>query len=198
MDESVLEGKLHLTPVVCSVQELFAGPPLDYLILDLHDSPGGPYSIHAILRARPDILLLVGGPQGNDELALQVISAGARGYLDLTSDVDSVRQAIEVVANGSIAAPPRLLSKLIDRLLKVSDSSLTNAPVRLTPREKQVADLILTAQSNREISRHLGIDKQTVTGHVGRMMRKTGTVNRIELALFMQKQPGQMEPAFEN
>jgi DNA-binding NarL/FixJ family response regulator len=67
-----------------------------------------------------------------------------------------VRRAIEAVTGGSIWAPRRLLSKLIDRLLKVPDGSLTNSPLRLTAREKEVLDLILQAQSNREIARQLG------------------------------------------
>jgi DNA-binding NarL/FixJ family response regulator len=80
-----------------------------------------------------------------------------------------------------------VLCKLIDRLLKVSDSSLTNARPQLTSREKQIVELILKAESNREIARKLGISTQTVTAHVGRLMRKTGTDNRINLASFMRK-----------
>jgi DNA-binding NarL/FixJ family response regulator len=98
-----------------------------------------------------------------------------------------VRIAIDEVIGGRICAPRRVLSKLIDRLLTVSDSSLTNAPPRLTSREVQVVELILLARSNREIARNLGIGTQTVTAHVGRLMRKTGTDNRINLASFMRK-----------
>jgi DNA-binding NarL/FixJ family response regulator len=100
-----------------------------------------------------------------------------------------VRRAIHVVISGNIWVPRRVLCKLIDRLLKVSDSSLANAPPQLTPREKQVIELILLARSNREIARNLGIRIQTVTAHVGRLMRKTGTFNRINLASFMRKHP---------
>jgi DNA-binding NarL/FixJ family response regulator len=80
-----------------------------------------------------------------------------------------------------------VLSKLIDQLLKVSQSSPPNSPPQLTPREMQVIELILLARSNREIARNLDISAQTVTAHVGRLMRKTGTDNRINLASFMRK-----------
>jgi DNA-binding NarL/FixJ family response regulator len=120
---------------------------------------------------------------------MEVISAGARAYLDLTSEIDMVRIAIDVVISGNICAPRKVLSKLIDKLLKISDSSLTSAPPQLTPREMQVIELILLARSNREIARNLGISTQTVTAHVGRLMRKTGTDNRINLASFMRKRP---------
>jgi len=69
---------------------------------------------------------------------------------------------VEIVTCDSIWAPRRLLSKLIDRLLNVRDSSLTNAGMQLTAREKQVLELILTARSNREIAAQLGIEERTV------------------------------------
>ena len=188
-DQPVLSDNIPLIPVVCSIQELLSGLTLDYLILDLHESGSSLHSIHAILRALPGVQLLVVGPPGNDDLALEVISAGARAYLDLNSEIDMVRLAIDVVVSGNICAPRRVLCRLIDRLLKVSDSSLANASPQLTPRENQVIDLILLARSNREIARNLGVGIQTVTAHVGRLMRKTGTVNRINLASFMRKHP---------
>jgi len=193
-DQPVLSGKIPLIPVVCSMRELLADSTLDYLILDLHESGSSLHFIHAILRVRPGIRLLVVGPQGNDDLAMEVISAGARAYLDLTSEIDTVRLAIDVVISGNICAPRRVLSKLIDRLLKVSDSSLTNAPPQLTSREKQVVELILLARSNREIARSMGIGIPTVTAHVGRLMRKTGTNNRINLASFMRKRNSSDDP----
>jgi DNA-binding NarL/FixJ family response regulator len=188
-DKPVLSDNIPLIPVVCSVKELLSGITLDYLILDLDEYGSSALTIHAILRARPGIRLLVIGPPGNDDLASEMISAGARAYLDLNSEIDMVRRAIHVVISGNIWVPRRVLCKLIDRLLKVSDSSLANAPPQLTPREKQVIELILLARSNREIARNLGIRIQTVTAHVGRLMRKTGTFNRINLASFMRKHP---------
>jgi DNA-binding NarL/FixJ family response regulator len=186
-DQPVLSGNIPLLPVVCSIKELLGGLAMDYLILDLDESDTSSHSILAILRARPGIRLIVIGPLVNNDLAMEAISAGARAYLDLNSEVDVVRLAIDVVIRGNICAPRKVLSKLIDRLLKVGDSSLTNAPPQLTPREEQVIQLILLAQSNREIARKLGIGIKSVTAHVGRLMRKTGTNNRINLASFMRK-----------
>ena len=186
-DQPVLSGNIPLIPVVCGMRDLFTGLTLDYLILDLHESGSNSHFIHAIFRARPGIRLIVIGPPGNDDFALEMISGGARAYLDLNSEIDMVRLAIDVVISGNICAPRRVLRQLIDRLLKVSDSSLTNAPPQFTSREKQVIKLILLARSNREIARNLGIGIPTVTAHVGRLMRKTGTDNRINLASFMRK-----------
>ncbi|MGD0729743.1 MAG: response regulator transcription factor [Terracidiphilus sp.] len=172
-----------MIPLTGSFDELLDGSALDYLVLDLSAAPGRREKLNFVSRARPSVRLMVIGPEGDDELAMEAIIAGARAYLDWTADPGAVRQAIEVVAGGSIWAPRRLLSKLIDRLLKVPDGSLTNGRPHLTDREREVLELILLARSNREIAHQLGIEERTVKAHVGRLMRKTGAENRIELSM---------------
>jgi DNA-binding NarL/FixJ family response regulator len=182
-------NKPPLLPIPGSFDELLARPTIEYLVVDLHSFSGGLEVLEDIRRARPALKLIVIGPEGNDELVLDSIIAGARAYLELTAGPETVRSAIEVVTSGSIWAPRRLLSKLIDRLLKVPDSSLTNSKPHLTNRERQVLDLILQARSNREIARHLGIEERTVKAHVGRLMRKAGVDNRIELSMRVLNRP---------
>jgi DNA-binding NarL/FixJ family response regulator len=177
------DGKPRLLPVPGTLDELLSHQLIQYLMVDLHSHPSGLNVLESIRRVRPSLRLIVIGPGGNDELILQAIIAGARAYLDLTAGPETVRMALEVVTGGSIWAPRRLLSKLIDRLLKLPDSSLTSGRPHLTDREQQVLDLILKAQPNREIARHLGIEERTVKAHVGRLMRKTGSDNRTELSM---------------
>lgn len=188
-DQPAHNGNASLLPVTGTLPEMLVRTSLEYLVVDMHSAPGGLAILDSIRRARPALKLIVIGPEGNDELVMESIIAGARAYLDLTADTSLVRQAIEVVTGGSIWAPRRLLSKLIDRLLKVPDSSLTNGSVHLTAREKEVLELILLARSNREIARQLGIEERTVKAHVGRLMRKTGADNRIELTMHAMNRP---------
>ena len=117
--------------------------------------PAGMAALESMRRVRPDIRLIVIGPEGDDELVLKSIIAGARAYLEPGAGPEIVRQAIEVVTAGSIWAPRRLLSRLIDRLLKVPETSTVVQP-QLTVRERQVLELILMARSNREIAAKLG------------------------------------------
>jgi len=152
--------------------------------------PGRLEILKSICRARPNIPLIVIGPEGSDELVMESIISGARAYLELTADPRTVRLAIDAVSGGSIWAPRRLLSKLIDRLLKIPDGSFTDACPHLTDRERQVLELILLACSNREIASHLKIEERTVKAHVGRLMRKTGADNRIELTMRAMHLPG--------
>jgi DNA-binding NarL/FixJ family response regulator len=182
-EQPAQQGKPPLLPIPGTIEELLTHSSLEYLVVDMHSSTGGLELLKAIRRARPSLHLIVIGPEGDDELMMESIMAGARAYLDSNVNPGTVREAIHAVTSGAIWAPHRLLSKLIDRLLKVHDSSLTNASPRLTARESQVLELILMARSNREIARHLGIEERTVKAHVSRLMRKTGTDNRIELSM---------------
>jgi len=186
-------GKPSLLSVPGRIEDLLAHPAIEYLVVDIHSCSGVAEILGAIRRERPSLPLIVIGPEGNDELVLESIVAGARAYLDITADSDMLWEAIEAVVSGSIWAPRRLLSKLIDRLLKAPDSSLTNGNPYLTSREHQVLELILQAHSNREIARQLGIEERTVKAHVGRLMRKTGTDNRLELSMRMLNHP--IEPS---
>jgi DNA-binding NarL/FixJ family response regulator len=182
-EEEAGKDHVHLLPVIGTIEELLQNTTLEYMVMDLNSSSGGMKTLEVIRRRRPALRLIVIGPEGDDELVIESILAGARAYLDLKASPQIVHQAIEVVTNGSIWAPRRLLSKLIDRLLPVGDSSLTNDPPHLTARERQVLDLILLARSNREIALQLGIEERTVKAHVGRLMRKAGAYNRIELSV---------------
>jgi DNA-binding NarL/FixJ family response regulator len=182
-DQPAQAGQPQLVPVVGSMAELLADADLGYLVVDLHSSPGGLAALESIRQIRPDIRQIVIGPERDDELVLSSIVAGARAYLDLTAGPDVVRKAVEIVTSGSIWAPRRLLSKLIDRLLKVPDSSPVVTSPQLTSREQQVLELILLARSNREIAVQLGIEERTVKAYVGRLMRKTGADNRIKLSM---------------
>jgi DNA-binding NarL/FixJ family response regulator len=179
----IADGQARLVPAPGRLDELLSKRSLRFLIFDMNSASGGIDNLELIRRTRPDLRIVVIGPEGNDEFVLECIIAGARAYLDVTAEPRTIRTAINAVIEGSIWAPRRLLSKLIDRLLTKRDTSLTNADPHLTAREHQVLELILLARSNREIACQLGIEERTVKAHVGRLMRKTGVDNRIELTM---------------
>ena len=172
-----------LTPVVGTLEDLLADARLEFLVIDLNSAAGGIDTLELVKRSRPGMRQIVIGPD-DDEKVLEAIVAGARAYLDFSASPQTVRMAIDVVVSGSIWAPRRLLSKLIDRLLKVPESHTAAAPdMLLTVREREVLGHILLARSNREIARHLVIEERTVKAHLTRLMRKTGADNRIELTM---------------
>jgi DNA-binding NarL/FixJ family response regulator len=175
-------GKARLIPVTGTAEGLLADKSLAYMVVDLDSECSSLKTLGFIRDARPDIRQIVIGPQ-EEEQVIESLLAGARAYVDPAAAPETVCMAIHTVIDGSIWAPRRMLSKMIDRFLTVPDSSPTSAKPHLTSREQEVLDLILMARSNREIAHHLGIEERTVKAHVGRLMRKAGADNRIELSM---------------
>ncbi|MGO8759149.1 MAG: LuxR C-terminal-related transcriptional regulator [Terracidiphilus sp.] len=182
-DQPAGENFGPLIPVVGKLPELLADGAIRFIVVDLNSAHGGLAALEIIRHERPDVRSIVIGPEGDDELVLSSIIAGARAYLGQSAGPEIVRQAIDAVTDGSIWAPRRLLCRTIDRLLKVPGQAQSHAGAPLTLREQQVLELLLGANSTREIASHLGIEQRTVKAHIGRLMQKTGTDNRVKLSI---------------
>jgi DNA-binding NarL/FixJ family response regulator len=130
---------------------------------------------------RPQLRLIVLGTETGPEYIQRIIGSGAKGYLTLTATESELAMAIEMVRDGSVWAPRRVLSRLLDRQPGFAGSAGT--PPQFTPRELQVLELLRAGRSNREIGVVLGIDESTVKAHIGRLLRKVGVNNRIALTI---------------
>ena len=132
-------------------------------------------------RSRPHLRLIVVGLEESHDYIQRVIGAGAKGYLAHTARENEIKMAIEIVRDGSVWAPRKVLA----RLLEVSsvDTRAPQPEPKFTERESQVLKLLVAGRPNREIAEALGIDAATVKAHVGRLMRKVGVDNRIALTM---------------
>lgn len=181
---SAFEDHASITIVFGDLQELLADISLHYLILDISDNSAWSETQSRVRRMRPDIRQILLGPAGDEELIVRSISGGARAYLASNTGPPAVRKAVEAVIDGTIWAPRRVMSKLIDRLLNHQGAPRIQAPApAYSPRERQVLDLIMRACSNREIAEELGIEERTVKAYVASLMRKTGLDNRLSLSV---------------
>lgn len=130
---------------------------------------------------RPRLRLLVLGDQTDHDYIQRVIGSGAKGYLALTAKEAEIRMAVDVVRDGSVWAPRKVLARLLDS--KPGGSHAPNTPPSFTARELEVLALLRGGHSNREIATVLKIDESTVKAHVGRLLRKVGVNNRIALTV---------------
>jgi DNA-binding NarL/FixJ family response regulator len=135
--------------------------------------------ISTFRKVRHSLNLIVLGSDTSAEFIESVIGAGAKGFLPLTAQESEIRMAIETVRDGSVWAPRRILSRLLDKQRAAPRGS---AP-RFTARELEILSLLRQGQPNREIALALGIDQGTVKAHIGRLMRKVGVDNRIALTV---------------
>jgi DNA-binding NarL/FixJ family response regulator len=132
-------------------------------------------------RTRPHLKLIVIGLEESHDYIQKVIGAGAKGYLSHTARENEIRLAIEIVRDGSVWAPRKVLARLLEA--KTAEVRGVPSEPKFTEREGQVLELLVAGRPNREIGEALGIDAATVKAHVGRLMRKVGVENRIALSI---------------
>jgi len=104
-----------------------------------------------------------------------MLDAGASGYLLKTCDAEELLRAIAAVRRRQIYVASELTHVLVDRRRRNGhDSSRIGAPPPdvLTPREREVLQLIAEGQTSKEIGSHIGAAAKTVESHRTNVMRK--------------------------
>jgi len=180
---SILEEIRGITLVDSDLEGLLTAESLDLVLVSLMMPKETLAVIERLKVDSPTTRIVVMCPDYDEESVISAIFAGARGYLQDTASPEEVWQAVEVVASGSIWAPRRILSLLVERMLSGGVQSVRSARPQFTQRELEVLQLLVSARSNREIAQALGIEVRTVKSYVGRMMRKVGVGNRIALSI---------------
>ena len=130
-----------------------------------------------LIRERyPDVRVLILSMYDDHEYVVQIIQAGASGYvLKRVVTEDLVRAIHEVHAGESFLYPP-IAATLIGDYLRVTQGehgdALRPAAKRSPPREREVLRLIADGNSNQEIAEQLGLSRKTVDSHRANAMRK--------------------------
>lgn len=121
----------------------------------------------------------------SDENVVRAIRAGANGFLGKSSDLDSLVDAIRVLARGEALLSPRATRALIERFV-VPDGQRPEHPglALLTGRELQILKKVALGHTNVEIAIELSISPATTKTHVNRMMAKVGAHDRGQLVVF--------------
>ncbi len=155
------------------------------LALAIIDSPedGSVFElVAACRRLRPTLAVIVLGPETDPEHIGRIIGTGAKGYLSHAASEAELKMAIEVVRDGSVWAPRKVLARLLEHTLQEPAAPVA-APVKFTRREREVLRLLVLGHPNRQIALALGVDEGTVKAHMGRLMRKAGVDNRTALSM---------------
>ncbi|MFO1488256.1 MAG: response regulator transcription factor [Verrucomicrobiota bacterium] len=124
-----------------------------------------------IVARRPETAVLVQTMHDSESLAQEILAAGARGYLLKNDAPELLAQAIESVAAGRAFFTPRVAEMV---LRNFGGKSEPGAPPegRLTPRERELVQLLAEGKSNKEAADVLGISVNTVETHRKNVMSK--------------------------
>jgi DNA-binding NarL/FixJ family response regulator len=150
----------------------------DVCVLDA-DMPGGAATATAdITRQLRGTEVVVLASERDDATMLDVVRAGAMGYLLKGMDPDRLRYAIIGVTNGEAAVPRTLMARLmLEFRLREHRRSLVGS-AQLTPREFAVLELLAEGASTRTMAQNLGISEVTVRRHVSSVLAKLGVSDR--------------------
>ncbi len=157
-------------------------PSLNLIVIDSEATDRLLEVIRWLRRERSEIRIIVLGASAGDEEIERVVGAGARGYLTYSAKEDELRMAIDVVLDGSVWAPRKVLARLLERSLQ-SEVKRPATSTQLTKRELEVLALLVLGQPNRQIANALGVEEATIKAHMGRLMRKAGVDNRTALSM---------------
>lgn len=188
--ESVFGDDSDAEVVPLTAVQALRAKDLTMAVIDASAVPQLFAMLEAFRRSRPTLKLLVMGPADDHGMIQRVIGAGAKGYVSLSASLAEITMAVDVVLDGSIWAPRKVMARLLEQD-RAAELAAQAGPMRLTSRERDVLGLLVGGGSNREIATALGIDEATVKAHVGRLLRKFGVANRTALTVrAMQRKLG--------
>jgi DNA-binding NarL/FixJ family response regulator len=157
----------------------------DVVLIDVHLPGGGGQAVVAALRAsHPQVRFLALSASDAPEDVINVIRAGARGYVTKTISGAELADAVRRVADGEAVFSPRLAGFVLDAFAALgADEPPSFDPEldQLTPREREVLRLIARGFTYKEIARELFISSKTVESHVSSVLRKLQMSTRHQL-----------------
>lgn len=181
----------HGISVVAQARTLAEGVPLasgtdaDVVLLDFRLPDGD--ALEALERLRePGSLapVLVLTAVADHRTAVDVLAAGASGYVTKDLAVVDLVAAIRTVAAGDRVIPPDLAGALVDRLRAPSGGR----GAALTPREVDALRLLADGQGIAEIAATLGLTRNTVRKHVQAVLSKLGAHTQLEAVAIARRE----------
>jgi DNA-binding NarL/FixJ family response regulator len=153
--------------------ELAARLAPDIAVLDLTmPELNGLDATREIRAATPKTRILIVTAHESEQLIRDVLDAGAMGYV-LKSDAGRVLvQAIEALLDERPFFTSKVARVVLDGYLRSGEDSVTQAAVALSPRERQIVQLLAEGSNNKEVARALQLSVKTVETHRSNIMRK--------------------------
>jgi DNA-binding NarL/FixJ family response regulator len=182
--------------------ELAAQQQPDVLLMDIRmPEMDGLAATAAILKAHPDIKVVILTTFDDDEYLYGALRAGASGFLLKSADGDSLINAVRVVASGEALLAPEVTRRVIEQFtrsgtapamggaaaseLVPADEADAHVPSPeavgdLSERELEVLQLMARGLSNQEIAAELFVSNTTVKTHVSHILTKLGVRDRVQ------------------
>jgi two-component system, NarL family, response regulator LiaR len=163
---------------VALAEQLRPGVVLMDLVMPKLD---GVEAMRALRERVPDARVIILTSYIDDDRLLPAIRAGAAGYLLKNAEPQELARAIRTAEAGEALIDPSVAARLVERL---ATDDRRDDYESLTPREREVLELIGRGFSNKRIARELGVAEKTVKTHVTHVLGKLGVADRTQAALY--------------
>jgi DNA-binding NarL/FixJ family response regulator len=140
-----------------------------------------------IIRAQPGTRVLILTTFGLDGYVYDALHAGASGFMLKDAPPEEIVAAVRIVASGDALLAPAVTRAVIDEFARrqpVAAPVLPPALADLTPREREVLDLLARGLSNPEICEKLVISEATAKTHVARILQKLSLRDRVQAVIY--------------
>jgi DNA-binding NarL/FixJ family response regulator len=139
-----------------------------------------------IVRAQPDTRVLILTTFGLDTYVYDALRAGASGFMLKDAPPEEITAAVRIVATGEALLAPAITRAVIEEFVRQRPVAVPAAPpvAVLTPREREVLDLLARGLSNPEICKQLVISEATAKTHVARILQKLDLRDRVQTVIY--------------
>ncbi len=162
----------------------------DVVLMDLRmPNMDGLAAIEKLRELQPETAVVILTTFNEDELMLQGLRAGARGYLLKDTDRNALFDTIRAAARGETLLKPEIMQKVLalaEREKRISSGR--GSEVELTEREQEVLEAVARGDRSKEVAYQLGISERTVKAHLASIYSKLGVDSRAAaISVAMQK-----------
>jgi DNA-binding NarL/FixJ family response regulator len=140
---------------------------------------------HQMTQENSNLAIVIVSMHSDESYVLRALKAGARGYLLKDSAEADLIKAVHAVAGGKSFFSPAVSKLLLDDYVrKLKRSGTEDAYDLLTPREREILQLIAEGKSNKDIANLLNLSVYTVESHRSNLMEKLNLRGLPELILY--------------
>lgn len=157
----------------------------DVILMDLvMEGTDGVQATREIHRALPEARIIVLTSFLDDDKVLPVLEAGALSYLLKTARAQEIAAAVRAAARGEPVLDTRVTGKVLTRIRR---GEAPPPHESLTPREREILELIAQGRTNQEIANQLFITVKTVKTHITQILAKLGVDDRTQAAVYAHR-----------